>query len=163
MQHKTLQGLIWAPHQKDTNCSTVLNGTHLAWEFFFLSDSPSSVVNHWWDPHFFICSLTEPSCTAWVGQQMPARGKAWNSTHRNTAGSKAAPLQHAAGLCLPWDALRIGTQRAAMIASCRQPRASLVQECNVPKHISARMQGQAAGEGMGERRACSQTNLVQRC
>lgn len=50
-----------------------------------------------------------------------------------------------------------------MIASCRQPRASLVQECNVPKHISARMQGQAAGEGMGERRARSQTNLVQRC
>lgn len=64
--------------------------------FFFLSDSPSSVVNHRRDPHFFICSLTEPSCTAWVGQQMPARGKAWNSTHRNTAGSKAAPLQHAA-------------------------------------------------------------------
>lgn len=94
MQHKTLQGLIWAPHQKDRNYSTVLNGTHLAWEFFFLSDSPFSVVNHWRDPHFFIRSLTEPLCTAWVGQQTGSGGRPGVThigTHNWERSSAAAP------------------------------------------------------------------------
>ena len=153
MQHKTLQGLIWAPHQKDRNYSTVLNGTHLAWEFFFLSDSPFSVVNHWRDPHFFICSLTEPPCTA------------WSYTHRNTqlGAKQCCGTTHQGCVCHETLSGLVHRGQQWLQAAISSLLLPLVQECNVPKHISTRMQGQTAAKGMGEMKARSETNLVQRC